>query len=151
MNFLVGVLAGVMMANANATPINTNVKSVEVETVYGIVLNAEGDGKIVVDADPYYNYISYSGVDAEVGDCIKTICVNVNGECEYRYDTVVETCIDRYEGDDINEYCVFEIHDGENTVMGECYAWEFINATNKYDYTDIIKVWMPEIKDVNEQ
>ena len=139
MNYLAGLLAGLMlMGNTNATP----VRSVEVRTDYGIVLNEQGDGKIVVDADDYYNYISYRNVaGAETGDCVKTVSINVNGECEYRYDTIVETCIDRYEGDDINEYCIFEIWDNNNIVMGECYAWEYVDAVNADDYSDMHKLW----------
>ena len=134
MKLLIGVLAGLMLTNG-AT-------SVELRTDYGIVLNEQGDGKIVVDADEYYNYISYRGVKGtEIGDCVKTISININGECEYRYDTIVETCIDRYEGDDANEYCVFEILDGENIVMGECYAWEYVDAVNVDEYKEIHDVW----------
>lgn len=137
-NFVVGLLAGIMVLGAIPTPTT----SIEVETIYGIVLNEQGDGKIVVNADEEYNYISYKSVeDAEIGDCIKTICVNIDGECEYRYDTIVETCIDRYEGDDANEYCVFEIKDGENIIMGECYAWEYVDAINAKEFEDIHKVW----------
>lgn len=136
MNYLIGLLAGLMLVGG------TNTTSVEVRTDYGIVLNEQGDGKIVVDADPQYNYISYKNMaDIEIGDCIKTISVNINGECEYRYDTIVETCIDRYEGDDINEYCVFEIKDGNKIIMGECYAYEYVDAVNVDEYMGIAEVW----------
>lgn len=134
MNILIGVLTGLMLING-ASSIETNVE-------YGIVMNEQGDGKIVVNADDYYNYISYSNIEGvEIGDCIKTTNININGECEYRYDEIVETRIDRYEGDDINEYCIFEIHDDGDIITGECSASTYINAVNMDEYSDMLKLW----------
>lgn len=120
------MLTGVK-AEADAKP------KYECDIIYGVVLDAEKNGRVVVDADPEYNYISYRGVDAKPGEVVKTYAfVDEYGDVEYRFDEVCPIFVDRYEGED-TEYVVFEILDGNNTVMGECPSSIFVDAPNLYD------------------
>lgn len=60
------------------TPVFAN--GTKTERCYGVVLNYEGDGMAIDMAtkrpvDPYYNYTSYSKVNAEPGQIVYTIAI----------------------------------------------------------------------------
>lgn len=81
-------LTGEMLENRNG--------SIIIEKTIGIVLNDEGDGKILNTDDDYYNYINYSRVEgAKEGDIILTYCV-YNPDTNYvddillRFDYIID-------------------------------------------------------------
>lgn len=98
-------------------------------TCYGVCLNPAGDGVIISDYDySGQNYINYSdklnGQTPEAGAIIKTVCIEVNGECEYRIDTVVE-------GDKKihNNNMNIDIQDGNSNLNFEIPLTNYENAS----------------------
>lgn len=66
-----------------------------IESIYGVVLNDNGDGRIV-NTDSDYNYIHYDmSLGFKVGDVVQSVCVynprnNAEDDIIYRDDFVVE-------------------------------------------------------------
>lgn len=66
-----------------------------IERLVGVVLNENGDGRVLNTADPYYNYISYRGIPgARPGDIVVTYCFynpenDVEDDIIERYDTII--------------------------------------------------------------
>lgn len=66
-----------------------------IERLVGVMLNENGDGRVLNTADPYYNYISYRGIPgAQPGDIIVTYCfydptTDVEDDIIERYDTII--------------------------------------------------------------
>lgn len=133
---LIGLLIASSTMSAGAS---TGIKSdinpkYECEIVYGVVLDAEKNGRICVDADPIYNYISYKGLDVRPGEVVKTYTfLDECGDVEYRFDEVCPIFVDRYEGDD-RVYAIFEILDGNDTVMGEIPLDIFSEVPDEYTH-----------------
>lgn len=89
-----------------------------VDVVYGVCVTADGDGELLDTEDEEwgeYNYISYRYVDGvEVGDVVKTVLFNENGECVERYDQIMNGFVDW----DERWNTVYEITDGNDTIIG---------------------------------
>ena len=66
-----------------------------IERMVGVVLNENGDGRVLNTEDTYYNYISYRYVTgARPGDIVVTYCIynpenNVEDDIIERYDTII--------------------------------------------------------------
>lgn len=72
------ILLTVVLMVFASTPVFAN--GTKTERCYGVVLNYEGDGMAInmdtkKPVDPYYNYIRYSKVNAELGQIIYTIAI----------------------------------------------------------------------------
>lgn len=132
------ILIGLLVAS-NTVLAGAEIKSdtkpkYECDITYGVVLDIEKNGRVCVDADPTYNYISYKEIDANPGEVIKTYTfINEYGEIEYRFDKVCPISIDRYEGDD-RTYAIFEILDGNDMVMGEIPLDAFPEVPDEYTH-----------------
>ena len=66
-----------------------------IERLVGVVLNEDGDGRVLNTSDPYYNYISYRSVpNAHTGDIVVTYCIydpstDVEDDIMERFDTII--------------------------------------------------------------
>lgn len=73
-------LTGEMLENRNGI--------IYIEVLWGIVLNDDGDGRVLSTSDPFYNYISYKYVDgATTGNIILTYLI-YNPETNYVDDVI---------------------------------------------------------------
>ena len=76
------------------------VTAAPMETTYGVVLNEQGDGMElredkITPIDPYYNYISYRGIDAKPGQIIITVAtLDEYGDWEDRRDFPTTESVD---------------------------------------------------------
>lgn len=75
---------------------HTGFDLIEVDTMIGVCLNEEKDGCIIVynnePGDPFYNYISYWGLNVSVGDIVETVNYRILGTDDdiiYRDDKVL--------------------------------------------------------------
>ena len=65
-----------------------------IERLVGVVLDTDGNGRILNTDDPYYNYISYRGVSLNPGDIIVTYCIydpstDAEDDIMERFDTII--------------------------------------------------------------
>lgn len=66
-----------------------------IERLVGVVLDTEGNGRVLNTDDPYYNYISYRSVpNAHTGDIVVTYCIydpstDVEDDIIDRFDTII--------------------------------------------------------------